>query len=220
MADAQVKRKAKQEVVRAAAVVAVQLAILQVQQSDDEEEKNGDGNMPIAQFLTPVVAPDLSSIVYPTFGRHDLQLRVWPDQSFINNLQFYVKAHENLNTLLSEFLWMCRNFQFQDVNDDSIRLMLFYYTLRDGALEWLDSESHASITTWDDLARKFYNKYFSPTKIAKMKLEICTFQQLDGETYHEAWDRLNELLRKCQIMVLKRDNRLNTFTLGYLINPN
>ncbi|KAL2532755.1 Uncharacterized protein Adt_06106 [Abeliophyllum distichum] len=27
-------------------------------------------------------------------------------------------------------------------------------------LEWLDSEPHASIATWDDLARKFCNKYF------------------------------------------------------------
>ncbi|KAL2456420.1 Reverse transcriptase domain-containing protein [Abeliophyllum distichum] len=30
-----------------------------------------------------------------------------------------------------------------------------------------------------------------------MKLEISTFQQLDGERYHEAWDRFKELLRKC-----------------------
>ncbi|KAL2474491.1 Uncharacterized protein Adt_35227 [Abeliophyllum distichum] len=127
---------------------------------------------------------------------------------------------ENPNTHLSRFLRMCQNFQFQGVNEDAIRLRLFPYILRDGALEWLDSEPHASITTWDDLARKFCNKYFSPVKVAKMKLEISTFQQLDGEMYHEAWDRFKELLKNVQIMVLKKGNRLNIFILAYLLSLN
>ncbi|KAL2460589.1 Uncharacterized protein Adt_44009 [Abeliophyllum distichum] len=186
MAEAQIRREAE-EAARVAAIEAVRLAAQQIQPHNEEEEDD-DGNMPMAQFLTLAAAPDRSSIVYPAFGQNDFQLRSDLINLFGNNLQFYGKANENPNTHLSRFLRMCRNFQFQRVNEDAIRLRLFSYTLRDGALEWLNSEPYASIATWDDLARKFSNKYFSPAKVAKMKLEISTFQQLDGERYHEAWD--------------------------------
>ncbi|KAL2455731.1 RING-H2 finger protein ATL63 [Abeliophyllum distichum] len=56
---------------------------------------------------------------------------------------------------------------------------LFFYTLRDGALEWLDSEPHASITTWNDLARKFCNKYFSPAKVAQNEREGMKDEMMD-----------------------------------------
>ncbi|KAL2497635.1 Uncharacterized protein Adt_23185 [Abeliophyllum distichum] len=109
MAEAQVRLAAKQEAIRAAAVEVVQLTAQQIQQHDDKEEDDC-GNMPMAQFLTPVAGPDRSSIVYPAFGRHDFQLRVDLINLFSNNLQFYRNVHESLNTRLSRFLQMCHNF--------------------------------------------------------------------------------------------------------------
>ncbi|KAL2527146.1 Uncharacterized protein Adt_12200 [Abeliophyllum distichum] len=144
MADAQLRREAE-EAARVAAVEAARLAAQQIQ-PHNEEEDDDDGNMPMAQFLTPVAAPDRSSIIYPAFGRNDFQLRADLINLFSNNLQFYGKANENPNTHLSRFLRMCRNFQFQRMNEDAIRLRLFPFTLRDRAFEWLDSEPHASIT--------------------------------------------------------------------------
>ncbi|KAL2471363.1 Uncharacterized protein Adt_39499 [Abeliophyllum distichum] len=222
MADEQIRREIEQQAARVAAMEAARLAAHEIQQHEEEGEEydDDDGNMPMAQFLAPAAAPDRSSIVYPAFGRNDFQLRADLINLFSNQMQFYGKTTENPNTHLSRFLRMCQNFQFQGVNEDAIRLRLFPYTLRDGALEWLDSEPHASITTWDDLARKFCNKYFSPAKVAKMKLEISTFQQLDGEMYHEAWDRFKELLRKCPNHALKKGNRLNIFILAYLLSLN
>ncbi|KAL2525542.1 Uncharacterized protein Adt_10596 [Abeliophyllum distichum] len=215
MADEQIRREIEQQAARVAAMEAARLAAHEIQQQEEEEEDDGDdGNMPMAQFLTPAAAPDRSSIVYPAFGRNDFQLRADLINLFSNHLQFYGKTNENPNTHLSRFLRMCHNFQFQGVNEDAIRLRLFPYTLRDGALEWLDSEPHASITTWDDLARKFCNKYFSPAKVAKMKLEISTFQQLDGERYHEAWDRFKELLRKCPNHGIKKGLQAQYFYSG------
>ncbi|KAL2492767.1 Uncharacterized protein Adt_28395 [Abeliophyllum distichum] len=140
MTDAQVRREIEQEAARAAAVEAVRLAAQQIQQHEEEEDDDDDGNMPIAQFLTPAAASDRSSIVYLAFCRNDFQLRTDLINLFSNNLQFYGKANENSNTHLSRFLRMCRNFQFQGVYEDAIRLRLFPYTLRDEALEWLDFE--------------------------------------------------------------------------------
>ncbi|PPD90687.1 hypothetical protein GOBAR_DD12374 [Gossypium barbadense] len=39
--------------------------------------------------------------------------------------------------------------------------------------------------------------YFPPSKNAKLRNEITTFQQLDDESLYEAWERFKELLRKC-----------------------
>ncbi|XP_022899374.1 uncharacterized protein LOC111412682 [Olea europaea var. sylvestris] len=51
---------------------------------------------------------------------------------------------------------MCKHFRYQGISDDAIRLRLFPHTLRDKAIEWLDSQPIASITTWNDLAQKFW----------------------------------------------------------------
>lgn len=42
-----------------------------------------------------------------------------------------------------------------DVSPDYVRLTLFPYSLLGAASSWLDCEPPNSITTWDDLARKF-----------------------------------------------------------------
>ncbi|KAL2518317.1 Uncharacterized protein Adt_14564 [Abeliophyllum distichum] len=124
MADVQIRREIEQQATRVAAMEASRLAAQQIQQHEEEEEDDDDdGNMPMAQFLTLAAAPDRSSIVYPSFGRNNFQLRADLINLFSNHLQFYGKATENPNTHLFRFL----------------------------------------------------------PKVAKMKLEISTFQQLEGK---------------------------------------
>ncbi|XP_022869680.1 uncharacterized protein LOC111389057 [Olea europaea var. sylvestris] len=72
---------------------------------------------------------------------------------------------------------MCQYFRYQGISDDVIRLRLFPHTLRDKAIEWLDSQLIASITTWNDLAQKFCTKFFPQAKIAKLKHDISIFRQ-------------------------------------------
>ncbi|XP_022876798.1 uncharacterized protein LOC111395003 [Olea europaea var. sylvestris] len=55
---------------------------------------------------------------------------------------------------------MCQHFRYQGISDNAIRLRLFPHTLRDKAIEWLDSQPIASITTWNDLAQKFSLKLY------------------------------------------------------------
>jgi hypothetical protein len=86
--------------------------------------------------------------------------------------------------------------------------------LRDAALEWLDAEPHASITTWEELIRKFCNKFSPPARVAKIRLEIQTFQQKEGESYHEAWNRFNELMRKCPNHGITIGNQVQYFYTG------
>ncbi|KAL2512797.1 Uncharacterized protein Adt_18397 [Abeliophyllum distichum] len=110
MADAQITIEAGQETARVTTTEVARLEIWQIQQNDEEVVEDDDGNILMAQFLTPATAPDHSSIVYHAFGRHEFQLRADLINLFSNNLQLYGKSHENLNTHLSRFLRMCRNF--------------------------------------------------------------------------------------------------------------
>ncbi|XP_022889337.1 uncharacterized protein LOC111404820 [Olea europaea var. sylvestris] len=131
-----------------------------------------------------------------------------------NTLQFYGLPHENPNTHISRFLRNCQSCHAPGVNEDAIKLQLFPYTLRDAALEWLDAELDGSITTWEELTRKFCNKFFPPAKLAKIRLEIQTFQQRNGESYHEVWNRFKELMRKCGLIIGKSvQQRINLFEL-------
>ncbi|XP_022880677.1 uncharacterized protein LOC111397948 [Olea europaea var. sylvestris] len=77
---------------------------------------------------------------------------------------------------------MCQHFRYQGIFDDAIRLRLFPHTLRDKAIEWLDFQPIASITTWNDLAQKFCTKFFPPAKIAKLKHDISIFRQVPKKT--------------------------------------
>ncbi|GJX64098.1 reverse transcriptase domain-containing protein [Tanacetum coccineum] len=60
---------------------------------------------------------------------------------------------------------------------------------------WLDKEPPQSILTWDDLVSKFINKFFPPSKTTNLRNEITRFQQRFDESFYEAWDRFNDLLK-------------------------
>lgn len=54
-----------------------------------------------------------------------------------------------------------------------------------------------SINTWDNLSKRFLNKYFPPKRIVRLWDKITTFSQLDSKCIYEAWERYKGLLRQC-----------------------
>ncbi|GJS07126.1 reverse transcriptase domain-containing protein [Tanacetum coccineum] len=87
--------------------------------------------------------------------------------------------------------------KFPNVPSTSVKLMLFPFSLEGAARIWLEKEPPRSILTWDDLVSKFINKFFPPSKTTNLRNEITRFQQKFDETFYEAWDRFNDLLRGC-----------------------
>ncbi|CAL9012178.1 unnamed protein product [Prunus brigantina] len=83
------------------------------------------------------------------------------------------------------------------ISDEAIRLRLFPFSLKERAKEWLYSLPSASITTWTALASKFLAKFFPAQKTNHIRKEIMGVQQLDGESFHEYWDRFQRLLASC-----------------------
>ncbi|GJW33054.1 reverse transcriptase domain-containing protein [Tanacetum coccineum] len=76
---------------------------------------------------------------------------------------------------------------------------------------WLEKEPPRSILTWDDLVSKFINKFFPPSKTTNLRNEITRFQQRFDETFYEAWDRFNDLLRACPHHGFSKLHQLDTF---------
>nr|GEW90061.1 reverse transcriptase domain-containing protein [Tanacetum cinerariifolium] len=84
-----------------------------------------------------------------------------------------------------------------NVPSSSIKLILFPFLLEGAARIWLEKEPPRSIQTWDDLVSKFINQFFPHSKTTNLRNEITRFQQRFEESFYEAWERFNDLLRAC-----------------------
>ena len=73
-----------------------------------------------------------------------------------------------------------------------------------------------SMSTWEDVCQNFLSRFYPPAKTARKRNEILTFYQVDGETLYEAWERFNELLRKCPHHQIAKQNLVQNFYNGLL----
>nr|GEW99370.1 reverse transcriptase domain-containing protein [Tanacetum cinerariifolium] len=98
-----------------------------------------------------------------------------------------------------------------NVPSSSIKLMLFPFSLEGAARIWLEKKPPRSIQTWDDLVSKFINQFFPPSKTTNLRNEITRFQQRFDESFYEAWERFNDLLRACPHHEFSELHQLDTF---------
>lgn len=112
---------------------------------------------------------------------------------------------------ISRFYLITETFKINQVPDDVVKLILFPLTLKGAANRWLDYESPNSITTWDDLASKFVNRFYPHSKTIELRKEIINFQQCFDETFAEAWERFKDLMRKCPHHGFSELHQVDTF---------
>ncbi|GKE62238.1 reverse transcriptase domain-containing protein, partial [Tanacetum coccineum] len=101
--------------------------------------------------------------------------------------------------------------KFLNVPSMSVKLMLFPLSLEGASRIWLEKEPPRSILTWDDLVSKFINQFFPPSKTTNLCNEITKFQQRFDESFYEAWDRFNDLMRACPHHGFLELHQLDTF---------
>ncbi|GJS07320.1 reverse transcriptase domain-containing protein [Tanacetum coccineum] len=101
--------------------------------------------------------------------------------------------------------------KFPNIPSTSVKLMLFPFSLEGAARIWLEKEPPRSILTWDDLVSKFINQFLPPSKTTNLRNEITRFQQRFDESFYEAWDRFNDLLRACPHHGFLELHQLDTF---------
>ncbi|CAM8999521.1 unnamed protein product [Rhodiola kirilowii] len=137
-----------------------------------------------------------SPILAPAIENRDFDLKTSTIQMIQAN-QFSGGDHEDPNSHLTTFLEVCDTFKLNGVSEDAKLLRLFPFSLSGRARDWLRSQTPDSLTTWEELAVAFLNKYFPPSKTAYYRNQITNFSQLDGENLYEAWERYKEYQRLC-----------------------
>jgi len=167
----------------------------------EEEEMAGEGHgdrhvrrtlEDYASFSTPL---NFSSIARPVVNAANMEMKPALIHLVQSN-QFHGHSHENPYTHLATFLEICNTVKIHQVLDEAIILSLFPFSLAGNAKVWLNSFPENSLTDWEDVVAKFFNKYFPQSKVNKGKQEISSFQQEDSESLSQTWDRFKGLLRK------------------------
>jgi hypothetical protein len=110
---------------------------------------------------------------------------------------FYGLEHENPYSHVKKFRSITAKTKFQNFSEESVNLRLFPLSLYDKATEWLDSMAPSSITSWEELLKQFYNKFFPMSRVNEARKEIGSFTQDEDEKLSECWARFKDLLMKC-----------------------
>nr|GEV22002.1 DNA-directed DNA polymerase [Tanacetum cinerariifolium] len=149
-------------------------------------------------------------IVIPEIAANNFELK----HGLINlvqNKQFFGHDKEDSHTHIRYFNKITSTMRVPNIPSSSIKLMLFPFSLEGAAQIWLEKEPPRSILTWDDLVSKFINQLFPPSKTTNLRNEITRFQQRYDESFYEAWDRFNDLLRACPRHGFFELHQLDTF---------
>ncbi|GKB24091.1 reverse transcriptase domain-containing protein [Tanacetum coccineum] len=153
-----------------------------------------DDNRTMAQLLEAPTEGYEDAIVVPEITADNFELKHGL-LNLVQNKQFFGHDKEDPHAHIRYFNKITSTMKFPNVPSTSVKLMLFPFSLEGAARIWLEKEPPRSIQTWDDLVSKFINKFFPPSKTTNLRNEITRFQQRFDETFYEAWDRFNDLLR-------------------------
>ena len=131
-------------------------------------------------------------VVSPTIDEHNFELRPALISS-VEKDQFDGHSSENPNMHLHNFIAKCDIIKLNKVPTNAIWARLFPFSLRDGASDWLQNEEPNSFTTGEALSKAFLSKHFPLGKTAKLRMNITSLAQRDGEFLYEAWERFKDL---------------------------
>ncbi|CAN6566345.1 unnamed protein product [Malus baccata var. baccata] len=160
---------------------------------EEEMADNQDELRALEDFAQPIIPNSPSCILLPTEARnYDLK-----SSHFHMLSSFYGLPNEDPLAHVKEFYNVVSGLPLQGVSEANLRMRVFPYTLKDRAKSWLMTLAPGSLITWDAVAKKFLEKFFSTQKTATLRGQIFNFKQDDGEPFNECWERFKGLLLQC-----------------------
>nr|GFC23111.1 hypothetical protein [Tanacetum cinerariifolium] len=124
------------------------------------------------------------------------------------------RGGDDANKHLDKFLDVTHNIKVNGVTDDALRLYLFPHSLTHHATAWFDRIPRNSINTFEQMAKMFLEKYFSPSMVTKLRNEITNFCQRLDESLFEAWERYKLLIDRCPNHNMLPVTQIDTFCNG------
>jgi len=146
----------------------------------------------VKELATPNVENQLLHININNNGNFELM------PGFIHLLPlFNGLAGEDPHTHLKKFHMVCISMKPNGVDKEQVKLKAFPFSLKGAANAWLFSILPGSIGTWNDMKKIFLEKYFSASRVANIRKEICGIRQSYEETLSEYWKRFEQLCIQC-----------------------
>ncbi|KAL3524793.1 hypothetical protein ACH5RR_013165 [Cinchona calisaya] len=156
-------------------------------------DNNPVDNKTLGDVFSPIITNPPSCIVLPIIDAAHFELKPQVIQLFSS---FHEFEGEDPCMHVKDFLEICTTFKFQIFFDESTRLRLFPFSLKDKAKAWLNSLLARYIITWEDLVSKFLSKFFPMSKTNALRREIVDFTQKEHEKIYESWERFKRLAFK------------------------
>ncbi|XP_030969898.1 uncharacterized protein LOC115990189 [Quercus lobata] len=156
-----------------------------------DEEQNAQPRT-LKGYVWPIVNDSYSGARRQTINANNFELK--PTLiSMVQQAQFSGSPLDDPNIHLAMFLEICNTVKMNGVTEDTIRLRLFPFSLRDKARGWLQSLQPGSITSWQEMAEMFLAKFFPPAKIAQLKIDAASGGTLMSKTVEGATSLLEEM---------------------------
>nr|GEU50324.1 reverse transcriptase domain-containing protein [Tanacetum cinerariifolium] len=168
--------------------------------NDFEMAAEGKGDPPVPDLRT------MEELCQPSLNR---QVQ--------NSCQFHGLLGDDANKHLDKFLHVTQSIKVNGVIDDALRLYLFPYSLTHHATAWFDRLPRNSINTFEQMAKMFLGKYFSPSMVTKLRNEITNFRQRPNESLFKAWERYKISIDRCHNHNMLPVTQIDTFYNGLIL---
>nr|GEV21658.1 reverse transcriptase domain-containing protein [Tanacetum cinerariifolium] len=134
-------------------------------------------------------------------------------QQVLNSCPFR-RLGDDANKHLDKFLHVTQSMKVNGASDDALHLYLFSYSLQHPAAEWFDCFPRNTITTFDQMAKIFLEKYFPPSMVTKLRNAIMNFCQEPDESLFEAWEHYKLSIDRCPNHNMLPMTQIDTFYNG------
>ncbi|CAM8877300.1 unnamed protein product [Rhodiola kirilowii] len=115
-----------------------------------------------------------------------------------NNLpRFSGTNEESAMTHLQRLHGVCQNLKPFRVNLNNFKLKAFYFSLVNSANDWFLSLPSGSIRTWDQMQKKFLDKYYPAGRAMQVRRQLQDIKQGPNETMYDYLEKFNHLERSC-----------------------
>nr|GEV88864.1 reverse transcriptase domain-containing protein [Tanacetum cinerariifolium] len=181
-------------------------------------DRNGDLPVPDLRTMEELCQPTLNGRGGPMapIAIQAMNFRLKNDmiQQVQNSCQFYGLPGDDANKHLDKFLHVTPSIKVNGVTDDALRLYLFPHSLTHHATAWFDHLPRNYITTFEQMAKMFLEKYFPPCMVTKLRNEITNFRQRPDESLFKAWECYNHSIDRCPNHNMLPVTQIDTFYNG------
>ncbi|CAM8943828.1 unnamed protein product [Rhodiola kirilowii] len=100
---------------------------------------------------------------------------------------------ESATTHLKRFHGICQNLKAFGVEVEDFKLKAFNFSLIDAANDWFLSLPSGSIQTWNQMQRKFMDKYYPAGKAMQVRRQLQEIMQGPNESMYDYLEKVNRL---------------------------